>query len=305
MTFGVSPETHNDIYPAIEASKFSGALKDKVAFVTGAGRGIGKAIAISLAQAGANVAIISRTKSDLDELAEIIRTKYNQSVLVFPIDVTNESAITDAFATTERELGKVNIVIANAAMAYWRPFVYDDFDDWWRSMETNVKAPMFLIQLALRSMRERNEGTIIALGSAAALRNSIGTSSYASSKIALHRAIATLQLELDTEGKSGICLYALQPGRVKTTMTTGDKSLHEDMEKLSPGFSTRIREWVDAFIDPPELAGQTCVYLATGKAKELRGRYIEAEKDIDAVVEQAEIVRKENLYDTTIRMLGE
>ncbi len=59
------------------------------------------------------------------------------------------------------------------------------------------------------------------------------------------------------------------------------------------------------YLHRPELAAQTCVYLATGKAKDLRGRYIDAEKDIAAVVAQAEIVKRENLYDLCIRGLGD
>ncbi len=76
-----------------------------------------------------------------------------------------------AFAQTENELGKLDIVVPNAAITLWRPFAYLDFDDWWKVMEVNVKAPLFLTQLAIKSMRERNEGTIMAISSAAALIN--------------------------------------------------------------------------------------------------------------------------------------
>ena len=76
--------------------------------------------------------------------------------LVFAIDAMDERAVADAFAQTEKELGKLDIVVPNAASSFWRPFAYLDLDEWWKVMEMNVKAPLFLTQLAIRSMRERN-----------------------------------------------------------------------------------------------------------------------------------------------------
>jgi len=304
MSLGIAPETHTHVYSAIEARNFVGALNDKVAFVTGAGRGIGRAIALALAQSGAHVALLSRTKSDLDEVAEIVRTKLGRKALVFAVDATDNSAVAKAFAQTENELGKLDIVVPNAAIAFWRPFSYVDFNDWWRLMELNVKAPLFLTQLAINSMRERNEGTVIAISSGAALINIPGMSAYSTSKAALNRAIGCLQLELDAEGKSGVHLYAVHPGGVKTQMALDFSNIHEDMEKMTPGITDQIKGFMHRLVNPPELCGQTCVYLATGKAKELRGRYINSERDIETVVNQADIVKKENLYDLGIRELG-
>ncbi len=75
------------------------------------GRGIGRAIALALAQSGAHVALLSRTKSDLDEVADIIKTKFNRKALVFAVDATDNSAVAKAFAQTEIELGKLDIVV--------------------------------------------------------------------------------------------------------------------------------------------------------------------------------------------------
>ncbi len=270
MLLGVPPETRTHVYPAIEASNFVGALNDKVAFVTGAGqntycihaidvltrqllsgRGIGRAIALALAQSGAHVALLSRTKSELDEVAEIIKTKFGRKALVFAVDATNNSAVAEAFAQTENELGKLDIVVPNAATSFWRPFAYLDFDDWWKVMEVNVKAPLFLTQLAIKSMRERNEGTVIVISSGAALLNIrmltfysvfifclltfvqpgchptarrskafsaftflVETLTNFTCRTALNRAIGCIQQELDAEGKSGIHLYAVHPGEI-------------------------------------------------------------------------------------------
>lgn len=135
------------------------------------GRGIGRAISLAFAQAGAHVALLARTKSQLDEVAEIITSVHQRKALVFPVDATDEKALAEAYSRTEQELGPVDIVIANAASFVWRPFVYTPFDEWWRMMEVNVKGPMFLTQLGMKSMRARNSGVIIIISSRAGLHN--------------------------------------------------------------------------------------------------------------------------------------
>ncbi len=135
------------------------------------GRGIGKTISVALAEAGAHVALLSRTKSELDAVAEIISFKFNRKALVCVADASDESAVAQAFAKAEQELGKVDIAIGNAAVNSFRPLVYTPLEDWWRIMEINVKGPMILTQLAMKSMRERNVGTIIVITSKAALLN--------------------------------------------------------------------------------------------------------------------------------------
>ncbi|KLO10636.1 NAD-binding protein [Schizopora paradoxa] len=301
---GSKPAEHLLPYDAIDPANFQNALKDKVALVTGAGRGIGRAIALAFAEAGADVALLSRTKSQLDEVANIITTTHHRRALVLPADATEKAAIEDAFARTESELGKVDIVVANAASFVFRPFVYTPIDEWWNMMEANVKGPMILTQLAMKSMRERNEGAILVISSRAGIHDTAGLSAYSTSKTALIRAVGCLQLELDAEGKSGVHMYAVHPGGVKTALAQAGSSVSDDMDKMTPGSVQRIRDNFNSFVTPPELCGRTCVLLAMGKAKELRGRYIDVRNDIESVVEQAEIVKKNGLYSLGIRELG-
>ncbi len=95
-------------------------------------------------------------------VAGVIRTKFGREALVLRCGCNDNSAVAKAFAQTENELGKLNIVVANAGTAFSRPFTYIDFDDWWKVMELNVKAPLFL-SAGDQSMRERNEGTVITM----------------------------------------------------------------------------------------------------------------------------------------------
>ncbi|KLO14712.1 NAD(P)-binding protein [Schizopora paradoxa] len=304
MTFGVTPEDRHSVYPAINPDNFVGALENKVALVTGAGRGIGRAIAIALAQAGARVALLARTKSQLDEVAEEIKTKYGRNTLVLPVDVTNQSDVAAAFKKTENELGKLDVLIANAGIALWRPFLHLDFnEDFWRIMEVDFKAPMFLIQLAMKSMVERKAGAIIAISGQGVVQRFPGLSGNSASKVALHIAIGALQDELDASGESGVHMYTLCPGVVKTELFKGYNLFEEDMEKMKQGSTKSWKGLLDTAGDSPELCAQTCVYIATGKAKELRGRYIDVSKDIQSVVDQADIVKKENLYNMSIKQL--
>ncbi|KLO14715.1 NAD(P)-binding protein [Schizopora paradoxa] len=304
MTFGVTPKDRHSIYPTIAPDNFVGALEDKVALVTGAGRGIGKAIALALAHAGAHIALLARTKSQLDVLAEEIKAKYHRKTLVLPVDATNQSDVAVAFEKTEEELGKVDILVVNAGITLWRPFLYCDFDeDFWRIMEVNFKAPMFIIQLAIKSMHKRKSGCIIAMSSQAVVKRIPGVSAYSASKVALNTSIGALQDELDASGESEIHMYAISPGIVQTDLFDGFRQYEEDMEKMESGCMQWWKEILDGALDPPELCAQTCVYLATGKAKELRGRHIDAVKDLQSVVDQADIVKKENLYDMSIKQL--
>lgn len=158
---GVPTKVHNNVYDFISPSRLANTLVGKVALITGAGRGIGKAMALAFAEAGADVAILSRTKSQLEDVASTIRTTYARKVLVFAVDVTDEKAVSEAFETTERELGTLDVVIANAGTSTMRPLTFAPMDDWWRIMEVNVKGQILVAQEALKTMRTRGKGIII------------------------------------------------------------------------------------------------------------------------------------------------
>lgn len=166
---GTPTKVHHDVYDFISPSRLANALVGKVALITGAGRGIGKAMALAFAEAGADVAILSRTKSQLEDVASTIRTTYARKVLVFAVDVTDEKAVSEAFETTERELGTLDVVIANAGINTMRPLALAPMDDWWRIMEVNIKGQILIAQEALKSMRTRGKGVIIFNTSRAAM----------------------------------------------------------------------------------------------------------------------------------------
>jgi NADP-dependent 3-hydroxy acid dehydrogenase YdfG len=166
---GTAVPLHHDVYDFIGPRKLAGALNGKVAIITGASRGIGKAMALAFAEAGADVALLARTKSQLEAVASTIRARFSKRALVFAIDATDEKAVYEAVSSTEQVLGPVDIVIPNAGIGAQRPFSFTPMEEWWKVMEVNVKGQLLVAQAALKSMRARGSGVIIFNASRAAV----------------------------------------------------------------------------------------------------------------------------------------
>lgn len=135
------------------------------------GRGIGKAIALAFAEAGANIALLARTKTQLDEVADIITSTFHRKALVFAVDANDAEAVKSAVEETERTLGTIDVAIPNAGVNVFRPFSFTPFDEWWQGIEVNLRAPMLLAKLVLGSMREKNKGVILFIASRAGTVN--------------------------------------------------------------------------------------------------------------------------------------
>src|SRR5687767_5979786 len=142
------------------------SLEGKVALVTGAGRGIGAAVSRSLAAAGARVALVSRTESDLIELAAEIDPS-GERVAVLPADVADDAAIERVFDEAEAKLGPLDIFVNNAGIPTRRPFEVADYptDDYDRIVGVNLRGAVMCARTALKRMRERRSGIIINIGS--------------------------------------------------------------------------------------------------------------------------------------------
>lgn len=136
------------------------------------GRGIGKAIALAFAEAGANLGLVSRTESQLKEVSDKIKESFPSCEVVYvAVDVTDATAVASCVKEIESKLGKLDVVVPNAGVNMFRPFVDTPIDEWWKVMDVNVRAPLVLSQLVLKSMRERNEGAIIYISSRAGIVN--------------------------------------------------------------------------------------------------------------------------------------
>jgi NAD(P)-dependent dehydrogenase (short-subunit alcohol dehydrogenase family) len=160
----------------------------KVALVTGAGRGIGRDIAQRMAKEGYAVGLIARTKSQLDETAELIRAQSGKAV-VTPTDVSRRDQVVAAVATVERELGPISVLINNAGAYLRKRFVEISEEDFDFQLKVNAYGPFFCTQAVIGKMAERKSGTVIFVLGSESRSGPAQYSAYNASKLA-QRAIA-------------------------------------------------------------------------------------------------------------------
>jgi len=194
-------------------------LKDRVALVTGASRGIGKAIAIALAAAGADVAVnYRREEAAAHEVCAEIRRLGSRSVPV-QADVSLAPEVERLVTTVERDLGPVDILINNAGVSQIKPFAELDEADWDEMLRVNLKSAFLVTQRVLPGMRTRRWGRIINLSSVAAQTGGVIGPHYAASKaglIGLTHSYASLL------AKEGITANAIAPALIQTDMITSN-----------------------------------------------------------------------------------
>jgi NAD(P)-dependent dehydrogenase (short-subunit alcohol dehydrogenase family) len=181
-------------------------MKDKVALITGGGRGIGEAIARRFAAEGARLFITSRTPKDLERVA--LETGANFDIC----DVTQPNEI----GALVRKIGPVDILVNNAGIADSAPFVRTDLETWRRVMDTNVTSAFLFCKAIVPGMLDRNYGRIVNIASIAGKRGAPYITAYAASKHAMLGFSSSLAMEFQ---ESGITVNAICPGYVDTTMT--------------------------------------------------------------------------------------
>jgi NAD(P)-dependent dehydrogenase (short-subunit alcohol dehydrogenase family) len=186
-----------------------------IAWVTGAGKGIGKAVALELARRGWQVAASARTESDLSALA-VEAAKTGGSIRPFVLDVTQPSAVSRTVAAIEEDLGAIDLALLNAG-TYVR-FGANDFtaESFGRQMDINVMGTVNCLDSVLARMRQRRSGHIAVVSSLTAYRGLPYASAYGASKAALTNMCEALKPELDS---LGITMTVIHPGFVKTPLT--------------------------------------------------------------------------------------
>ncbi|RDI43045.1 SDR family NAD(P)-dependent oxidoreductase [Falsibacillus pallidus] len=238
-------------------------IDGKTALVTGAGRGIGKAIAIGLAEAGADVALLSRTLEDLESTADAIRS-LGKKAYVLPTDVTSRVEVKSAVEQVVQEAGRIDILINNAGMNIRSNALSVTDDEWQKIMDTNLKSAFMVSQEAGKIMKEQKDGKIITIASVAgtvALRTGVV---YAATKAALIQMTKVLAFEW---GSDNINVNAIGPWYFKTPLTEKllqDPDYVNDILAVTP--LKRIGEL-------EELVGPA-VFLASDAGKYITGQTI-------------------------------
>ena len=192
-------------------------LAGRVAIVTGAGRGIGRAAAIELAAAGAHVALIARTSTELDAVAQEIQARAG-TALPITADIGHPDEPERTAAHVAAQLGTVDILVNNAAVVWpLGPTNLIDPTDWAAALAINVTGPVMLTRAVLPAMLERGWGRIVNVSSGIAEHPAamIGGNAYAATKAALEAHTVNLAAELDG---TGVTVNVFRPGSVDTVM---------------------------------------------------------------------------------------
>jgi NAD(P)-dependent dehydrogenase (short-subunit alcohol dehydrogenase family) len=226
-----------------------GFLNGKVAFITGAGRGIGKAIAEAFSAEGAIVAAAARTEGEIVTLCEHLKQK-GGTALPVTMNLKSEESIKEAVFKAQSELGPIDVLVNNAAVMALNRVSDTSTETWDDVMDTNIRGLFITCREVLPQMMERRSGRIINVGSTSGRRGYPEQGAYCASKHALAGLSKVLAIETQ---KYGIRVHMLNPGGVLTEMSSklrADRGESED----SP-------EWITA-----EEVARAALYLCTQDA---------------------------------------
>ena len=185
-----------------------GPLGDRVALVTGAGQGIGRAVAERLARDGATVAV-----NDLRHDGRMDAVLAATAGVPAPADVSDRAAVTTMVDDIEKSVGIVDVLVVNHAYMTMRPLVEHDPDDWWKVVDTNLGAAFHLVQAVLPGMLRAGSGRIVLISSEWGVTGWPGATAYAASKAGLISLAKTLGREL---APKGVIVNAVAPGVIDT-----------------------------------------------------------------------------------------
>lgn len=183
-----------------------------VALVTGAGRGIGRTVAITLSSEGYRVALSSRSEGELRQTAAMCAGE----TLVLPADITSAQAIETLFETVEGTWAGIDVLVANAGTGVSAPIARTTDEQWAAMLELNLTAPFRCIRRAVPGMVERKHGRIVVVASVAAKRGEPYISAYTASKHGILGVVRSAAAEL---AATGVTVNAVCPGYVATPMT--------------------------------------------------------------------------------------
>ncbi|HPO14575.1 MAG TPA: SDR family oxidoreductase [Candidatus Hydrogenedentes bacterium] len=217
-------------------------LKGKTALITGAGRGIGQAIAIAFAEQGCDVAITARTATELQETSSRILAFGRRTVAV-PCDLTLPDTVAEMASTAQKALGPIDILVNNAGYACFKPFMELSLEEWQQTLDVNLTGVFLVTRALLPDMIARKSGRIINISSVSGLRPIMNQTVYCASKHGLNGLTTTLAMEVKPYG---IRVHAICPGGVITRLS--DENMPE-------------RDKTDWML--PEDIAHTALYLAS------------------------------------------
>lgn len=190
-------------------------LSDKIAVVTGAGRGIGRAIALAYANEGADVVCVSRTQENSEKVAEEVR-QLGQKAWAMAVDVSDTASVESAAKQILADCGKVDILVNNAGVTRDTLLMRMSEEDWDTVLDTNLKGAFLFHKAFARAFMKQRAGRIINLASVVGLTGNAGQCNYAASKAGLIGFTKSIAKEM---APRGINVNAIAPGFIQTDMT--------------------------------------------------------------------------------------
>lgn len=203
------------------------SLKGKVAFVTGAGRGIGKAVALALANEGVSVGLLARTETDLKRVVSEIEERGVKGAYA-AVDISAREEVEQAVQKLTDELGAADILINNAGIGKFESLMEMDPEEWKRTIDVNLMGPYYVTRAVLPQLIEKNRGDIINISSTNGLNGAATSSAYSASKFGLIGMTESLAQEVR---RNNIRVTALAPSTVATELAIQSNLIAENNDE--------------------------------------------------------------------------
>ncbi len=231
-------------------------LKDKVAMVTGAARGLGQAIAVKLAEAGADIALCDLNAEWLEETAGKVKA-LGRKVECYGVNVAEGASVAEGVKAIEKDFGKIDVLVNNAGITKDGLLMRMSEEDWDAVLDVNLKGVFLCTKAAMRGMMKRRSGTIVNIASVIGLMGNAGQANYAASKGGVISFSKTVAKELASRN---VRCNAVAPGFIRTAMTDKlDEEVQNKMKELIP--LSRFGEPEDVANVVLFLAGDASAYV--------------------------------------------
>ena len=244
-------------------------FQNKKAIITGASRGIGKAIAFNLAENGCDLFLVSRTKSDLEKVKNEILNNYKVNIFCYELDITNFESVKEIFKKIIAEADRIDILINNAGINQDNIIARMTIDQWNRVIQTNLTGYFNCCKHIIRYMIKNKYGRIINISSIIGLNGNIGQINYSAAKAGLLGLTKSLSKEV---GSRNITVNSVAPGFIKTAMTQGLDNSNKD-KFLEDIALKRFGETEDV--------AHLVTFLASNKASYITGQTINIDGGIN------------------------
>jgi NAD(P)-dependent dehydrogenase (short-subunit alcohol dehydrogenase family) len=238
-------------------------LDGQVAVVTGASRGLGRAAAVALAEAGADLALLARSKADLEETAARVETAGRRAI-VLPADVTAPADVDAAVRATLEQLGRLDILVNNSGVAVVKPLVETTDADWRAILDTNLTGAFTLCRAVGPTLIGQRRGKVINLASVLGAHGLSGYTAYSASKGGIIALTRTLAVEW---ARHNIQVNAIAPGWFLTPMNAHAFADERTRDRL-------LREVPARRVGQPAELGPLAVYLASAASDFMTGEVV-------------------------------